>query len=154
MFKVLNHHRGAPVPCHVAFANLAINTLFWFILCEMLPHLRWLRSYWFLCMVQFWCQRAHWRQFRQWTGVSMGIMTSLRLHSSICNKLQCTVFWHLSIRTSMNLFSNLSYSSLSVGSDHIGQPLIPTCIDEPWLLRTLSLVTCFSILVPLYSKSL
>lgn len=25
-----------------------------------------------------------------------------------------------------------SYSSCSVGSDHSGQPLIPTCMDEPW----------------------
>ena len=32
------------------------------------------------------------------------------------------VFWHLSIRTSINFFSNLSSNSLSVGSDHTGQP--------------------------------
>lgn len=25
-----------------------------------------------------------------------------------------------------------SYSSCSVGSEHSGQPLIPTCMDEPW----------------------
>ncbi|KAK3522031.1 hypothetical protein QTP70_021379 [Hemibagrus guttatus] len=32
-------------------------------------------------------------------------------------------------RTSINFFSNLSNSSSSVGSDHTGQPLLPTCIN-------------------------
>ncbi|KAI5109302.1 heparan sulfate 2-O-sulfotransferase 1 isoform X1 [Silurus meridionalis] len=34
---------------------------------------------------------------------------------------------------SINFFSNLSYRSSSVGSDNTGQPLFPTCINEPWL---------------------
>ncbi|KAK3514424.1 hypothetical protein QTP70_018247, partial [Hemibagrus guttatus] len=34
--------------------------------------------------------------------------------------------------TSINFFSNLSNSSSSVGSDHTGQPSLPTCITEPW----------------------
>ncbi|KAK3532048.1 hypothetical protein QTP86_003544 [Hemibagrus guttatus] len=40
--------------------------------------------------------------------------------------------------TSMNFFSNLSNSSSSVGSDHKGQPSLPTCINEPWPPMTLS----------------
>ncbi|KAK3531071.1 hypothetical protein QTP70_009448 [Hemibagrus guttatus] len=36
-----------------------------------------------------------------------------------------------SARTSINFFSNLSNSSSSVGSDHTGQPLLPTFINEP-----------------------
>ncbi|KAK3529459.1 hypothetical protein QTP70_031077, partial [Hemibagrus guttatus] len=33
-------------------------------------------------------------------------------------------------RTSINIFSNLSNSSSSVGSDHTGQSSFPTCINE------------------------
>ncbi len=58
------------------------------------------------------------------------------------------VFWHLSIRTSINFLSNLSYSS-SVGSDHMGQPSLPTCINEPWLPMTLSPVHRSTLLGPL-----
>jgi len=58
------------------------------------------------------------------------------------------VFWHLSIRTSINLLSNLSYSS-SVGSDHTGQPSLPTCINEPWPPMTLTPVHHCSFLGPL-----
>ena len=43
------------------------------------------------------------------------------------------VFWHLSIGTSINFFSNLSSSSSSIGSDNTGQPSLPTCINEPWV---------------------
>lgn len=39
------------------------------------------------------------------------------------------LLWNISIRTSMNFFS---YSSSSIGSDHIGQPLLSMCIIEPW----------------------
>ncbi|KAK3567159.1 hypothetical protein QTP86_011221, partial [Hemibagrus guttatus] len=42
------------------------------------------------------------------------------------------------IRTSINFFSNLSNSSSSVGSDHTGQPSLPTCINEPRPPMTLS----------------
>lgn len=38
-------------------------------------------------------------------------------------------FWHLSIRISINLFGNVSYSSSSVGSDHTGQPLLTMQIN-------------------------
>ncbi|KAK3524009.1 hypothetical protein QTP70_017519 [Hemibagrus guttatus] len=38
----------------------------------------------------------------------------------------------------INFFSNLSNSSSSVGSDHTGQPLLPTCNNEPRLPMTLS----------------
>ena len=48
------------------------------------------------------------------------------------------VFWHLSIRTNMNSFSNLSNSSSSVGLDHTGQPSLLMCINEPWPPMTLS----------------
>ncbi|KAK3512253.1 hypothetical protein QTP70_002286 [Hemibagrus guttatus] len=41
-------------------------------------------------------------------------------------------------KTSINFFSNLSNSSSSVGSDHTGQPSLPTCISEPWPPMTLS----------------
>ena len=58
------------------------------------------------------------------------------------------VFWHLSIRTSINFFSNLSNSSLSVGSDHMDWSLLPTCIYETWAM-TLSPVQHCSILGPL-----
>lgn len=36
----------------------------------------------------------------------------------------------LFIRASINFFSNLSYSSLSVASDHTDQPSLPTYINE------------------------
>jgi len=40
------------------------------------------------------------------------------------------VFWHLSIRTSINFLSNLSYSSSSVGSDHtINEPRPPMTLS-------------------------
>ncbi|KAK3533886.1 hypothetical protein QTP70_032995, partial [Hemibagrus guttatus] len=42
------------------------------------------------------------------------------------------------LRTSNNFFSNLSNNSSSVGSDHTGQPSLPTCINEPWPPMTLS----------------
>lgn len=35
-------------------------------------------------------------------------------------------FWHLSIRTRIHVFGNLSYSNLSLGSDHMGQPSLLT----------------------------
>ncbi|KAK3544044.1 hypothetical protein QTP70_035055, partial [Hemibagrus guttatus] len=35
---------------------------------------------------------------------------------------------HVFPRTSINFFSNLSNSSSSVGSDHMGQPSLPTCL--------------------------
>ncbi|KAI9545517.1 hypothetical protein NQZ68_035852 [Dissostichus eleginoides] len=44
----------------------------------------------------------------------------------------------------MNCFSNLSYSSSSVGSDHTGQPSLPTSINEPWLPMTLAPVHRFT----------
>ncbi|KAK3569468.1 hypothetical protein QTP86_031437, partial [Hemibagrus guttatus] len=41
-------------------------------------------------------------------------------------------------RTSINFYINLSNNSSSVGSDHTGQPSLPTCINEPWPPMTLS----------------
>ena len=42
-------------------------------------------------MVQFWRSCPHCRCFWQWTGVIMGTLTILQLHSPICRKLQCTM---------------------------------------------------------------
>lgn len=81
------------------------------------------------------------------TGVSMGILTSLRLCSTYTTNW-CCVFWHLFIRTRVNFFSSLSHRSWSVGPDHMGPPL-PTCISEPWLPMTLSSVLHCSFLGPL-----
>lgn len=54
------------------------------------------------------------------------------------------VFWHLSIRIRINLYGDLSYSSLSVALHHTSQTLLPTYITAPWPLMTLSLVHhCF-----------
>lgn len=36
--------------------------------------------------------------------------------------------------------TNLSYSCLSAGSNHTGQPSLPICIGDPWLSTNLSLV--------------
>lgn len=58
------------------------------------------------------------------------------------------VFLHLSIRTGINCFSNLNYSSLSHGLDHTGQPTLPTCINQPWSSMTLSPVHRCSFLGP------
>lgn len=48
------------------------------------------------------------------------------------------VFWQLSIKTSF--FGDLSYSGSSVGWDHMGQPLLPTCICELWAPMILSVI--------------
>lgn len=63
----------------------------------------------------------------------MGTLTVLRLCSPYHTQktVMHSVFWCLSIRTNMNFFSNLSYNSSSVGSDHTGQPSLPMCISEP-----------------------
>ena len=63
------------------------------------------------------------------------------------------VFWHLCIRTSINFFSKVSNSSLSVGSDHTGQPMLPTGISEPWLPMTLSAVPNCSFLHALQGRA-
>ncbi|KAK3529736.1 hypothetical protein QTP86_000877, partial [Hemibagrus guttatus] len=52
--------------------------------------------------------------------------------------------------TSINFFSNLSNSSSSVGSDHTGQPSLPTCITEARPPKTLSPVHHCSFLGPLF----
>ncbi|KAK3565642.1 hypothetical protein QTP86_012966 [Hemibagrus guttatus] len=52
-------------------------------------------------------------------------------------------------RTSINFISNLSNTISSVGSDHTGQPSLPTCINEPWPPMTLSPVHHCSFLGPL-----
>lgn len=41
------------------------------------------------------------------------------------------VFWHLCVRTSINFFSYLSYSSSSVGSNHTSQALFRMYINDP-----------------------
>ncbi|KAI5092243.1 adenosine 3'-phospho 5'-phosphosulfate transporter 2 isoform X1 [Silurus meridionalis] len=46
---------------------------------------------------------------------------------------------------SINFFSNLSYRSSSVGSDHTDQPSLPTCINEPRLPMTLLPELIFSV---------
>ena len=84
------------------------------------------------------------------TGVSMGTLSGLWLCILIHNKLMHCVFWYLSIRTSINFFSNLKNISSSVGSDHTARPLLPTCINEPWPPMTLSLVHHCSFLGPLF----
>ncbi|KAK3556042.1 hypothetical protein QTP70_001853 [Hemibagrus guttatus] len=56
---------------------------------------------------------------------------------------------YYNIRTSINFFSNLSNSSSSFGSDHTGQPSLPTCINEPWPPMALSTVHHCSFLGPL-----
>jgi len=98
-------------------------------------------------VVQFWCSRAHCWPLWRWTGVSMGTLTGLRLCNPIRNKLMNCVFWHLSIRTSINFLSNSSYSSSSVFVHHwasathdpvAGSPLfLPwTTFDRYWPLQT------------------
>lgn len=81
-------------------------------------------------VVQFWCSHAHCSDFWGWIGVSMGPLRSY---------LWCTVFCHLSIRTSSNFSSDLCDSSFSVGWDNTGKPSLHTCISEPWGPMTLSL---------------
>ena len=55
-------------------------------------------------------------------------------------------FWEFSIKTSINFFSSLSSSSSSVGMDHTGQNFLPTLVNEPWPLMTLSLISHCSFL--------
>lgn len=50
------------------------------------------------------------------------------------------VFWHLYIWTSIKVFTNLSSSSSSIGSNYIGQPGLPISINEPWPPITLLIV--------------
>lgn len=57
---------------------------------------------------------------------------AMQLHTQ--HSMMHCVFWHLSIRTSSNFFSNLTYSSSSVGSNHRGYSLLPTCITTIQLL--------------------
>lgn len=82
-------------------------------------------------VVQFWYSHTHCWCCWQWVEVSIGALTCQQLYSSICNKLQYTVFWHLSVRTSINFFSNLTNSSLAVRLDHTDKPLITTWISAP-----------------------
>ena len=65
-------------------------------------------------VVQFWCSGAH---LLVLSAVYRGqvTLTSPRLCSPIHNKLRCTVYSD----TSINIFSNLSKSSSSVGSDEM-----------------------------------
>ena len=75
---------------------------------------------------------------------------SVAMHPHTQQTVMHCVFWYLSIRTSINFFSNLKNISSSVGSDHTARPLLPTCINEPWPPMTLSLVHHCSFLGPLF----
>lgn len=59
------------------------------------------------------------------------------------------VFGDLSLMTSIEFFSNLSYCICSVRLDQTTQPLLPAFIDEPRATVTLSPVPRWSILAPL-----
>lgn len=52
-----------------------------------------------------------------------------------------SLFWHFSIWTSIDLFSNLSYGSSTAGSDHPGQPSLPTYVNGPWPCHHANAVT-------------
>ena len=97
----------------------------------------------------FWCSHAHCRYFWQWTVVSMDTLNGLWLHRPVYITNCDALFWHLSIRTNMNFFNNLSYRSSSVGLDHAVQPLVPTRINEHLPPMTQSPVHWFSFLGPL-----
>lgn len=60
------------------------------------------------------CYRAHDCYFQQWTAASMSASTGLQQHSHVHNKLMDCVFWHLSIRTSMNLTYSLRSARASM----------------------------------------
>ncbi|KAK3544027.1 hypothetical protein QTP70_035042 [Hemibagrus guttatus] len=51
--------------------------------------------------------------------------------------MQKEVF-HCAVITNINFFSNLSKSSSSVGSDHTGQPSLPTCITVSFMRHSAS----------------
>lgn len=81
------------------------------------------------CSVLQFSSCAHCWCFRWWTSVSIGWSAAMQPYTQ--QIVIHYVFWHLSIRNSRNLFSNLSYSSWSVGLDHMGQFLLPLCVSEP-----------------------
>ena len=80
----------------------------------------------------------------------MGTLTGLWLCTQQ-TAMHC-VFGHLSIRTSINFYSNLSNSSSSVGSDHMGQRSLLLCISESWPPMTLLPVHPCSFLGPLIDR--
>lgn len=88
-------------------------------------------------VVQFWCSHAYSWHFWWWTGVIMDTHTRMQYAAMQPHTQQTSVrcvFWQLfKIRTSINFFNYLSWSSKSVGSYHMGQPSVPTCLKEPWL---------------------
>ena len=98
-------------------------------------------------VVQFWCSHAHCRCFRKWTGVSISILTGLRLRSPIRNKLQCTV-------CSETILSEpaLTFSAIWATVAHLldqttqAKPPLPPCINEPWPHIILSAVHRYSYL--------
>lgn len=85
-------------------------------------------------VVQIWCSRTHCCCFRRWTGVSMGTQTRLQLFSPKPNKLY-SVFWHLSIRTSINFFWQFELQWLICS--FITLSVLPwTTFDRYWSLQT------------------
>ena len=91
-------------------------------------------TFFYFSVVQFWCSLPH----PDWSLAIQPHMQQTVIHC---------VLWHLSIRTKINFFNNLS--NRSVGADHLGQPSFPTCISEPWPPMTLSPVHHCSYLRPL-----
>lgn len=76
--------------------------------------------------IQFWCSCVHCRCFRQWTGVRTGTLSGLQPHIELID-VHC-LFWHLSIRTSLNFFGNLSYNNWTLFTHDPS----PVCL--PWTL--------------------
>lgn len=75
-------------------------------------------------VIQFWCSNARFWCFQWWAGVNMATLSSL-----VQRHKQRTEYSDTFLSEPKLTFSNLSYSSSSVGSDHPGQPSLP---NEPW----------------------
>lgn len=61
-----------------------------------------------------------------------------------------SVFRHLPLRSSIDLFGNLCYSSCAVTPDNTGKRQLPAGINQPWTAVTLSSVHRLSFLGPLF----